>query len=223
MGRLEPAVDPAAVAAVAFDSIGVVDDDVVLLLEAAGRAEAGEVLAITGANGSGKTTLLRVLGSLITPTAGTVRIMGRTPDDRDRRYRASCAALIGPPQTARDLTVIEHLQFVAATWGTSAAAAREQADALLTELALTGLARRFPHELSSGQSQLVALALTLARPCEVLLLDEPEQRLDLERLGLVIEAIRARADQGVAVVLATHSPRLLEELADRRLHLEAGT
>lgn len=208
-------------AEVSFDRIGVIDDDVVLLLEATGHASAGEILAITGANGSGKTTLLRVLAGIIAPTAGAVTILGRAPDDRDRRYRASLAALIGPPQTARDLTVVEHLQFVAATWHARAAAAREQADALLEEFAITSLARRFPHELSSGQSQLVALALTLARPAQVLLLDEPEQRLDPERLGMVIEAVRARADGGTAVVIATHSPRLLEELTDRRLHLES--
>lgn len=205
--------------AAAFDGVGVIDDETVLLRETTGYVGAGEVLAITGANGSGKTTLLRALVGLLTPTAGTVTVMGRVPDDRDRRHRASLAALIGPPQTARDLTVVEHLQFVAATWGTSAAAARETAQALLEEFAITSLARRFPHELSSGQSQLVALALTLARPCPVLLLDEPEQRLDPERLDLVIRAVRARADGGTALVIATHSPRLLEKLADRRLHL----
>lgn len=205
--------------AAAFDGVGVIDDETVLLRETTGYVGAGEVLAITGANGSGKTTLLRALVGLLTPTAGTVTVMGRVPDDRDRRHRASLAALIGPPQTARDLTVVEHLQFVAATWGTSAAAARETAQALLEEFAITSLARRFPHELSSGQSQLVALALTLARPCQVLLLDEPEQRLDPERLDLVIRAVRARADGGTALVIATHSPRLLEKLADRRLHL----
>ena len=72
----------------------------------------------------------------------------------------------------------------------------------------------------SGQSQLVSVALTLARPARVLLLDEPEQRLDPHRLGLVIEAVRSRARTGAAVVAATHSSRLLEELADTRLHLE---
>src|SRR5699024_933728 len=184
-----------------------------------GYVGTGTVLAVRAANGSGKTTLLRALAGLLTPTAGTVTVMGRVPDDRDRRHRASLAALIGAPQTARDLTVVEHLQFVAATWGASAAAARETAQALLEVFAITSLALRLPPECSSGQSQLVPLTLTLARPCLVLLLDEPEQRLDRERLDLVIRAVRARADGGTALVIATHSPRLLEKLADRRLHL----
>lgn len=220
MRTSDSVTDSSSGPAVIFDGIGVTDDEVVLLPEASDRVEAGEILAVTGANGSGKTTLLRTLAGMVSPTSGTATVMGRVPDDRDRGYRASLAALIGPPQTARDLTVVEHLQFVAATWGTRAAAARQTASALLEEFAITTLARRFPHELSSGQSQLVALALTLARPCQVLLLDEPEQRLDPDRLGLVIRAVRARADSGTAVVTATHSSRLLEELADRRHHLE---
>ncbi|MGP9537729.1 ABC transporter ATP-binding protein [Brachybacterium sp. AOP43-C2-M15] len=212
--------DASGRAAVRFEDIGVVSDGNVLLLEASGSVRAGEVLAVTGANGSGKTTLLRVLAGVLEPTAGTVQVLGRRPDDRDRGFRTALAALIGPPQTARDLTVLEHLQFIAATWGTPARPAREQGRQLLEELRIDALAERFPHELSSGQSQLVSLALTLARPSRVLLLDEPEQRLDAERLALVIETIRARARGGTAVVLASHSPRLLEELADVRLALE---
>ncbi|WP_193104779.1 ABC transporter ATP-binding protein [Brachybacterium sp. FME24] len=205
---------------VRFAGVGVVSEGSVLLLEATGQARAGEILAITGANGSGKTTLLRVLGGLLEPTAGTVRISGRAPDDRDPVFRAALAAHIGPPQTARDLTIVEHLQFIAATWGIGAKSARARAEERLAELQIDSLGRRFPHELSSGQSQLVALALTLARPSRVLLLDEPEQRLDPDRLGLVIQAIRSRAEAGATVVLASHSPRLLEELAGSRLHLE---
>lgn len=213
-------VDDPSTGPVRFEDVGVVSDGNVLLLEASGTVRAGEVLGLTGANGSGKTTLLRVLGGLLEPTAGSVEIVGRRPDDRDPVFRTALAALIGAPQTARDLTVLEHLQFIAATWGTGAAAARSRGEELLAELRIDALGARFPHELSSGQSQLVALALTLARPFRVLLLDEPEQRLDPERLDLVIGAIRARAENGTAVVLASHSPRLLGELAGSRLHLE---
>ena len=216
----DPVTRPDVRELVRFEDVGVVRDDSVLLLEASGAVEAGEILALTGPNGAGKTTLLRVLAGLLEATAGRVRVLGRVPDDRDRAFRTALAALIGPPQTARDLTVAEHLRFIAATWGTSAATASAQAEQLLEELSLEQLGTRFPHELSSGQSQLVSLALTFARPSRVLLLDEPEQRLDAHRLGLVSAAVRRRAEAGAAVVLATHSPRLREELAETELALE---
>ncbi len=216
----DPVTRPDVRELVRFEDVGVVRDDSVLLLEASGAVEAGEILALTGPNGAGKTTLLRVLAGLLEATAGRVRVLGRVPDDRDRAFRTALAALIGPPQTARDLTVAEHLRFIAATWGTSAATASAQAEQLLEELAIEQLGARFPHELSSGQSQLVSLALTFARPSRVLLLDEPEQRLDAHRLGLVSAAVRRRAEAGAAIVLATHSPRLREELAETELALE---
>ena len=130
------------------------------------------------------------------------------------------AALIGTPQTARDLTIAENLQFIAATWGIRASDARRQGDELLAELQIEQLGTRYPHELSSGQSQLVAIALTLARPCEVLVLDEPEQRLDPDRLGLVIDALARRVEAGTALMLASHSPRLVQELADDVLEID---
>lgn len=208
--------------AVEFDGLGVVREDSVLLLEASGAVAPGEVLAVTGPNGSGKTTLLNVVAGRLAPTAGTMHVAGRRPDDRDPAFRTALAALIGPVQTARDLTVLEHLRFVGATWGRPTREALEAGRALLAELGIEALSGRFPHELSSGQSQLVSLALTLARPASVLLLDEPEQRLDPDRLGLVIDALHARAEAGTALLLASHSPRLLEELATSRLALEAA-
>ena len=207
--------------AVLVQEAGAVESGVVLLEGASARVEAGEVLAVTGANGAGKTTLLRIIAGLRAPTAGRVLVHGRRPDDRDRAVRRDLAALVGPVQTARDLTVREHLRFLGATWGMSADAAVAQADALLAELDVSALRDRFPHELSSGQSQLISLALTLGRPARVLLLDEPEQRLDAERLALVTAALRRRAEDGTAIVLASHSARLVEDLAGDALHLRA--
>lgn len=211
---------PSGSPVVQFEGIGVVQDDAVLLLEATGSVERGEALAVTGPNGAGKTTLLRTVAGILAPTSGTVTVAGRVPDDRDRAFRRSLAALIGTPQTARDLTIAEHLQFIAATWGIRASDARRQGDELLAELQIEQLGTRYPHELSSGQSQLVAIALTLARPCEVLVLDEPEQRLDPDRLGLVIDALARRVEAGTALMLASHSPRLVQELADDVLEID---
>ncbi|EYT50665.1 ABC transporter ATP-binding protein [Brachybacterium muris] len=206
--------------AVQFDGIGVVRDEAVLLLEATGSVDSGGILAVTGPNGAGKTTLLCTVAGILEPTSGQVRVNGRVPDDRDRAFRRSLAALIGPPQTARDLTIAEHLQFIAATWGARAGQAREKAGELLAELDIAQLGSRYPHELSSGQTQLASIALTLARPFDVLVLDEPEQRLDPDRLGLVIAALQRRTHEGAALMIASHSPRLVDELATDVLEID---
>lgn len=183
----------------------------------------GQVFAITGANGSGKTTLLRVLAGLERASAGRCLVAGRPVDERDPRFRRTVAALVGPPPTARDLTVLEHLELVARTWGGDASTARRAADQVLAELALTRLADRLPHQLSSGQAQLCALALTLVRPGQLLLLDEPEQRLDEDRLAAVTEVLDRRRRDGVTVLLATHHRALLGALdADELVLREAA-
>jgi ABC-2 type transport system ATP-binding protein len=202
-----------------FEDVAVLEDDVLMLDDASGSVDRGGVLALRGANGAGKTTLLRVLAGGLRPTAGTVRLAGRTPDDRDRHTRRMLAALIGPAMTQRDLTVREHLQFIAATWGADVQHAQKVAASLLEELSLSALGARFPHELSSGQTQLFSLAMTLARPFDLLLLDEPEQRLDADRTGLLVDTVRRRVEAGAAVVMATHSQRLETALADDSLTL----
>lgn len=176
--------------------------------------EAGRALAVTGPNGAGKTTLLRVLAGLTRPSTGYATIAGRPVDDRSPEFRRLVAAHLGLPPLARDLTLREHAVLVAASWGIGLPAAEERADAVFAELGIDHLTARFPHELSSGQRQLFALVLTLVRPCAVLLVDEPEQRLDEHRRGLVAAALRRRRDDGATIVLVSHSPVLVEAVAD---------
>jgi ABC-2 type transport system ATP-binding protein len=182
------------------------------------EVERGEVVAVTGPNGSGKTTLLRLIAGLTPPTAGDVEVAGAPVDERSREHRRRVAALLGTPPFERDLTLEEHLAMVALSWGAPLAAAREAAVRGLESLGLATLARRFPHELSSGQTQLFSLSLVLARPSEVLLLDEPEQRLDVDRVPLAVGVLREAA-RGRAVLLATHSPVMTDGLATRVLRL----
>lgn len=201
------------------DEVSVTFEGAALLAPVSFGVDVGQALAVTGANGTGKTTLLRVLAGLTRPTGGTVTVGGVTTDERRREFRTLVAALIGVPPLARNLTLREHLVLVAASWGFSVADAEERADQLLVDFGIAGLSLRFPHELSSGQTQLFSLALTLSRRFTVLLLDEPEQRLDPERLQLVGGVLRSLVDAGRTLVLSSHSPTLVEHVADRVVHL----
>lgn len=195
--------------------VGKTIDETVLLLPTDVAADPGECIVLRGPNGSGKTTLLRIVGGLLAPTTGTATIGGHEADERDRAVRAAVAALIGPPTTYRDLTLADHLVLVDSTWGGEPTTSDERGQALLDRLGIGHLHDRFPHELSSGQEQLFRLALTLARPSSVLLLDEPEQRLDTTRRQVVAGILHERTAAGSTVVMACHDPDLTDTLATR--------
>lgn len=199
--------------------VRVLIDREVLLPATSLTAQSGETVVLRGPNGSGKTTLLRVLAGLMPPTEGRVSVAGASVDVRDVRFRKRVAALIGLPPMARNLTLLEQLTMVGASWSGDVTNAQEDALNLLDHFQISHLQHRFPHELSSGQTQLFTLALTFARECDVLLLDEPEQRLDADRLGLVYEKLTELRDRGTTMVIATHSDQLTDNFADHVLTL----
>lgn len=192
-------------------------DEQVLLPPTSLSLEPGQAVGVRGPNGAGKTTLLRVLAGLMPATSGEVMLEGDPLQIRRAAHRAAIAAMIGAPPLARDLTLVEQLRFVRATWGDDAASGERASRLGLEELDIANLAMRYPSELSSGQLQLFSLALTLARPCRVLLLDEPEQRLDANRRDLVAEALRRRLADGCAIAFATHSTALVDAVGSEVL------
>jgi ABC-2 type transport system ATP-binding protein len=195
--------------------VGKTIDETTLLLPTDVSADPGECVVLRGPNGSGKTTLLRIIGGLLAPTTGTATIGGREADERDRAVRAAVAALLGAPTTYRDLTLVDHLVLIDSTWGGEPATSDDRSLALLDRLGIAHLDDRFPHELSSGQEQLFRLALTFSRPASVVLLDEPEQRLDTTKRQVVADLIRERTSEGTTVVMACHDPELTASLASR--------
>ncbi|WP_449282958.1 ABC transporter ATP-binding protein [Leucobacter sp.] len=198
----------------------------VLLPETSVELSPGRCLAVRGPNGAGKTTLLRVLAGRLRPSRGSARLVlpGRADvlDERRREVREHVAALIEPPTLYPDLTVRDQLALIDAAWGAvrggdGAPAWGGLGEEALECFGLGALADRFPHELSSGQRQLVSLAVTLARPCSVLLLDEPEQRLDPDRRALVAEALLVAAEAGAAIACASHDAELVARVADDQI------
>jgi ABC-2 type transport system ATP-binding protein len=204
---------------VSADGVSVTVGETPLLAPTSIRAGAAEVVALRGPNGSGKTTLLRVLAGIVPPTAGRVEIASEPVDQKSPTFRRRVASLIGLPPLARNLTLAEHLRLVGLSWGEPPESVNAAAQGLLDSFGLGALGSRFPHELSSGQTQLFALALTFARPSEVILLDEPEQRLDADRLARVRDSIRGVVAQGRTVVMATHSQWLAEETGTQTVTL----
>lgn len=177
----------------------------------------GEVLALTGGNGTGKTTLLRVLAGLLDPDDGAVTWQGRALDESDPWVRAELAILLDDAGTFPDLSVGEHLELVGRAFAIPdpAAAARS----VLDEVGLTAQRDQLPATLSSGQRHRLGLGSVLVRPAALLVLDEPEQRLDAEGRLWLARRLRAAADAGAAIVLATHDPAVVEGTADLVLEL----
>ncbi|MCC9308460.1 ABC transporter ATP-binding protein [Kitasatospora sp. RB6PN24] len=181
---------------------------------------AGECVALLGHNGSGKSTLLRVAAGRERPTAGTVWFDGLPMDENDPRIRARVAVVGDTVAHYPDLTVREHLLLVAVAHGV--ADPQEWVAQVLADRLLTERADVLPSALSSGQLQALLLACALVRPRDLLLLDEPEQRLDPEARRKLAELLRGELADGVAVLLVTHHADLARDVADRVVVLEDG-
>lgn len=185
-----------------------------ILEETSFTVRAGQCTVLRGENGAGKTTLLRILLGLDVPTTGRIRMRAGVLEPRD------ISAAIQAPPFFENLTVLEHLFFVRASWGLPGGS--EAPLALLRAFDAERLGVHFPDELSSGERQIVTLCLALARPAKLVVLDEPEQRLDTSRRAALAALLRGRLEDGQGVVMATHAPDLLEAVGGEVVDLVAA-
>lgn len=207
--------------AVALHDVSVSEDSAVLLPAVSLSLKPGRIALLTGPNGVGKTTLLRVLTGQLRPSSGTVAVCGMRPDQRRPEFRRRVAQMLSLRPLSHTLTVGEHIVLAAMTWGYSPEEASALSQQLLRRFGIEELATRFPHQLSLGQVQASSLCVVLARPFDLLLLDEPDHALDDQRLGFLETELRRVADSGAAVVVATHSPALRASMADEVVDLLA--
>lgn len=178
---------------------------------------AGDIVAVIGANGTGKSTLLRTVLGLQEPLSGTVGAFGRAVDERERRFRARVAGVLDDDAFFPGVTVREHLVLTARGHGVPDAGA--VTDQVLDHMGITERASAMPHTLSSGQRRRFLLASALVRPRDLLVLDEPEQRLDTAMRARLGDTLRGEAKAGTAVLFATHDDRLLAATGASALYL----
>ena len=189
--------------------------------------QSGEVVFLMGPSGSGKTTLLSVMGCILQPTGGSVRVRGREVAGLpERELPAIRLAHIGFVFQGFNLfptlSAGENVELALDLKGIRGREARRRSMDLLEQVGIREKFDVFPADLSGGQKQRVAIARALAGAPDILLADEPTAALDSHVGKRILELVRSLAhSQGVAVVIVTHDSRMLQ-FADRLVHIEDG-
>jgi putative ABC transport system ATP-binding protein len=203
------------------DALGVSGPQGPLLAGVTLEARAGRVLAVTGSSGSGKTTLLSVLGGLVRPDSGEASYDGQPVGTRTGEPRTGTAFVLQSYGLVPSLTAEENVAIALRARRVSPGDDVRRAHAALARVGVADLAERLVTELSGGQLQRVAVARALAVEPDVLLADEPTSELDEHNRDIVVAEIRAEAERGAVVVLATHDPEVAA-MCDEELHLVDG-
>ncbi|WP_459194932.1 ABC transporter ATP-binding protein [Halosimplex sp. J119] len=173
--------------------------------------EQGEVFGFLGPNGAGKSTTINVLLGFLTPTAGSVRVLGSdvTANPRDVRRRVGLLpeGFDGVP----NLTAREHVEIAVETKGTD-----DDPDALLDRVGLDpDDARRPADDYSTGMHQRMGLAVALVGDPDLIVLDEPSAGLDPNGVQLVRDIVREETERGATVFFSSHILDEVERVADR--------
>jgi putative ABC transport system ATP-binding protein len=187
----------------------------------------GEFVSIEGPSGCGKTSLLNLLGLLDAPTRGEIRWDGRSvgarPDRERARLRLEGVGFIFqrfyllPTLTAR-----ENVELPMRALRVARSERARRASELLSEVGLAGRERAFPHQLSGGEEQRVAVARALANRPGLLLADEPTGELDSRNTEGILSLLeRVRADRRATLLLVTHNPAVARR-ARRHLTMQDG-
>ena len=187
----------------------------------------GELLLLMGPSGSGKTTLLSMMGCILRPTAGEIKVDGTVvdhlqegslPDIRMKHFGFVFQSFNLFPS----LTAAENIELLLRMKGYEKKRLRSEAHVLLEKVGLSDRADFYPADLSGGQKQRIAFARALVGDPPIILADEPTANLDSKRGREVLALLkRHAAEQNRAVAVVSHDPKA-EAAADRVIFLEDG-
>ncbi len=200
--------DPALVLA---DTVGKHFGKVAAVSAATFSIASSELIAVVGRSGSGKSTLLQLIAAIDAPSAGSLSwpALGEAGALRPGKI----SMMFQSPSLVPSLNVLENVGLPLALLDQRQG--RDQAaNAALARFGLAALAAKLPEELSGGQAQRVALARAIVSRPKLLLADEPTGQLDQTTGGdLMLELIEWARQEGAALVIATHDPRIAAQLA----------
>jgi putative ABC transport system ATP-binding protein len=212
--------------------------DVVKFLGAgAGRVEAlkgvsltvagGELTLLMGPSGSGKTTLLSILGCMLTPTSGTVRVAGRStegagPEDLAKLRREHIGFVFQSYHLFPTLSALDNVRLALDVRGDGAGLSRAKAKEAMATVGLAHKVKSYPRELSGGEQQRVAIARAIVASPSAVLADEPTAALDGANGQIVMKVLAEIAKNPArGVLVVAHDPRIVP-FANRIIHIEDG-
>jgi putative ABC transport system ATP-binding protein len=187
----------------------------------------GELTLLMGPSGSGKTTLLSILGCMLTPTEGTVRVRGdsiggKGPEELAKLRRENIGFVFQSYHLFPTLSAADNVRLSLDVRGETGKNAKAKAREALARVGLSSKTSNYPRQLSGGEQQRVAIARAVVGNPSVILADEPTAALDSENgkaiMGILAEIAK---DPGRGVLVVTHDPRLVP-YADRIIHIEDG-
>lgn len=200
--------------------------DKVVLRDVSLTVRPHDVVCLIGSSGSGKSTLLRCLNLLETIDDGVITFAGREISDPlvdPREVRREIGMVFQAYNLFPHLSVLDNCTLAQVkVHGTARSQARDRALELLGRFGLADKASVHPDALSGGQQQRVALVRALCTRPRLLLLDEITAALDPELVGEVLDIVRAEAEAGMTMILATHEMAFAREVATTVCFLDGG-
>lgn len=188
----------------------------------------GDLTVLIGPSGSGKTTLLSILGCMLAPTLGTVRVCGTAtsgahPEELANIRRQHIGFVFQSYHLFSTLTVTENVLLALDVRGERGPKALKKTEEMLASVGLRSKMASFPRQLSGGEQQRVAIARAIVAEPSAILADEPTAALDAANGQTTMAILSTIAkDRSRAVLVVTHDPRLFT-FADRIVHIEDGS
>lgn len=184
---------------------------------------AGELVALLGPNGAGKTTTVRMLGAILKPTTGSVRVNGFDVVTEAHKVRHAIGMLTEQPGLYLRMSGLEYLLFYGRLYGLTDDAIKKRGLGLFARFGMVEAAERRLGTYSKGMRQKVGLIRAMLHDPTILLLDEPTSAMDPHSAKLVRDSIMELRNDKRAIVLCSHNLAEAEALADRIAIIKQGT
>jgi len=183
---------------------------------------AGEIVALIGLNGAGKSTTIKHILGLLQPFEGAIKIKGKSFAEAPESYRAQYSYIPEYPIYYEELTLWEHLELIAMTYGIDQKTFSERVPVLLKEFRMEKRKHMFPNQFSKGMKQKLIIMMAFLVQPSLYIVDEPLLGLDPLGIRSLLEWLVKCKENGAGILMSTHILATAEKYCDRFIIMHEG-